>query len=333
MLMFRVTAVIAVAAAVSAADSTGAPRSGLARDSKAKAPPVRMLARIASDSSRQLRLVKPHGIAVDGAGRIFVADPVQHAIIVFDRQAPAAGRWTGNARHPLGGPAGLAFHTDGRLFATDAYKAQVVVFDAGGHAVASFGRDVLKRPAGVAVDAVRGRVYVADGGLRQVVTFDARTLSFTGPVATTKPSGRSAPANLAVNTKGMLYVTYPAECQVRAYETDGTLIHSFGTICIQPGEFARPSSIAIDREDRPLVVDAELGSLQVFSASGREVLFAGSLGRGPRLSLVRTAIALDSENRIYVAEQDSDGGSVSIFASVAAQNRQQSASGVVQARR
>ncbi|HET8549794.1 MAG TPA: hypothetical protein VFL57_17415 [Bryobacteraceae bacterium] len=267
-------------------------------------------------ASKQLRLVKPFGIAVDDARRMFVADPGQGAVLVYDRQARTAVRWTGNAKYPLLGPAGLAFGSAGRLFVSDSYRPRVVVFDKSGSAIASFGEDQLKRPGAVAVDANRGRVYVADVMLRQVLSFDERTFAkgkTLGEVRDAAGSRRSVPAGLGVNSRGQLYVVDRVNCRVQIYDPDGSGVSSFGTLCMEPGEFARPSSIAIDDEDHVYIADAELGSLQVLSADGRNVLFAASLGRGPGLSVLRTGIALDGDRRVYLAQQTPDGGSIQIF--------------------
>jgi DNA-binding beta-propeller fold protein YncE len=347
MVISRVTTAIAVAALLCAgtaaekSDAASASRSGGNRQGNIKSPAVRVLARIASaadvagkraatSSSKQLRLLKPHGVAVDPAGRVFVADPVQHVIMVFDRRARTATAWTGSAAHPLAGPAGLAFRSDNSLFVTDAYQGRVVVFDSAGNAVASFGKDLLKRPAGIVVDASRHRIYVADTGLRKIVTFDDRTFAFTGAFGSAQAV---APSNLALNSSGLLYVMYPAECLVRGYEPDGRVARSFETTCVQRGHLARPGSIAIDREDRIYVAAAELGSLQVFTPDGGNVLFTGSLGKRSGTPVVRTAIALDREGRIYVAEQEAAGGSICIFERISEQSRQLRARGMEQARR
>jgi DNA-binding beta-propeller fold protein YncE len=247
---------------------------------------------------------------------VFVADPSQSAVLVYDTQARTAVRWTGNTQNPMLGPAGLAFGADGRLFVTDSYRGQVIVFDKAGTFLTSFGKDQLKRPGAVAVDPARGRIYVADLLLRQVLSFDERTFApgkVFGAASPAAGSRRPAPAALAVNSKGQLYVADRVNCRVQVYEPDGAPALSFTTVCLDPGDFARASSIAIDSEDHVYVADAELGSLQVLTPDGRNVLFAGSLGRGRKLAILRTGIALDRADRIYLSEQGPDSGAVQIL--------------------
>ena len=108
------------------------------------------------------RLVKPFGVAVDRTGRIFVADPAHRAIVVYPRAEGPAARWKGNPHFPLVGPVAVAADSGGRVFAVDGYQAHVVVFDATGAPIAVFGKGILLRPEGIAIDSAAGRIYVGD---------------------------------------------------------------------------------------------------------------------------------------------------------------------------
>ena len=121
------------------------------------------------------KLAFPNGLAVDKAGRVYVADSNNGRLLVFDQQGSLVaqvGRGAGEGN--LGLPRGVAVDDQDRVFIGDATGQGVFVFRApsgdasnrvleyigffGGQGVAD---GTFSFPNGVAVDG-RGRVYVAD---------------------------------------------------------------------------------------------------------------------------------------------------------------------------
>jgi len=119
------------------------------------------------------KLSFPNGVAVDGAGNVYVSDSNNGRLLVFgtDGQVRAqVGRGAGQGN--LGLPRGLAVHGQGRVFVADSTGQGVFVFHSpsgdsqrldylgffGGEGIAD---GTFEYPNSVAVDA-RGRVYVAD---------------------------------------------------------------------------------------------------------------------------------------------------------------------------
>ena len=257
-----------------------------------------------------VRLAKPYGVAVDAASRIFVADAGRRGILVYDRQAGTAVRWTGSAKFPLAGPVAVAASRDGRVLAVDGFQGHVVVFDGGGTPVAVFGKVVLKRPEGIAIDERAGRVYVGDVRLHEVLAFDLRTFQpVKGPAAQF-----AAPASLAVNSKGQLLVGDGRNCRVQMFDAGGEPVGRFPTQCGQPGAPGRPHAIAVGPDDRIYVANPDDDSLQVFSPEGKPRQLVRSLGAAANAGGLRTGLAVDGEARVYVLEQRSGEGRLRIFA-------------------
>lgn len=267
----------------------------------------------------QLRLMKPYGVVVDKSNRIFVADTVQRAVLVFHRETGAAVRWRGNAQFPLFLPVGLALDPQGRLFVSDSFARHIVVFDPSGKPVAALGKGNLVRPGGLAIDAQRGWLYVADVVRNQIYVFNTTTLKLEKAIGSVilkgAPSeGRfSGPTNVALDSKGNLYVTDTWNCRVQVFDPEGKFLRVFGTQGIQPGMFMRPKGIAIDNEDHVYVVDAEFNNFQIFTPEGRPLLFVGSQGEEPGQFLLPTGMFIDHQNRIYVTEHRLGGGRLQIF--------------------
>lgn len=309
----------------------------LAWPSQSGSQAIRVVATVtaAEDRSRTagpLRLMKPFGVAVDNQGRIFVADPGQKGVLIYDRQGRNAARWSGTAQFPLQGPIAVAFDRDGRLFVCDAYQSQILVFDSGGNPVAAFGKGVLSRPGGIAVDSERGRIYVSDVRLHQILSFDLRSFAPSKPIGgpTEKdkagPGRFAAPANLAVNSKGQLLVSDMWSCRIQLFGPDGAFVQEFATECPH-GAYGRPNGIAVDREDHVYVVDSDGGNLQIFEPDGRPLQYIAQLGPRTPETILRTGIAVDREDRIYISEQQNDQGRVQIFAQTRDKRRQSQPAG------
>jgi len=121
--------------------------------------------------------------------RLYVADPGNRVIKVFDKQSGDMVKTIGDGEEPserLDRPTNLAFDDDGDLYVSDVGRFQVVKFDRDGHFKTTFGKagDNLghfARPKGIAVDR-QGHLYAVDASFNNVQVFnkDGRLLLFFG---------------------------------------------------------------------------------------------------------------------------------------------------------
>jgi DNA-binding beta-propeller fold protein YncE len=266
----------------------------------------RMVGDKKDNSKKTLR--RPYGIAVGKDGRIYVADSSQQAIVVFDPRDHSVTSWKGNSQIALSLPVGAALDSESRLFVSDSKGAQVVMFSPEGKPVVSLGAKLMKRPVGLAVDDRLGRLYVGDLELRKILVYDLKTLKLLKQIGgavtpgASDPDTLSAPANLAVDREGKLYVSDTLQCRVIVFNSEGKFIRSFGKAGDRPGEFARPKGIAVDSEGNVYVLDAAFGNFQIFNSEGKLLLYVGSGGDAPGEFSLPTGMAIDSQDRIYVAE-------------------------------
>lgn len=145
------------------------------------------------------------GVATAG-GRIFVADPPRHEVLVLSPSGAVEGRLGGpdGGKGPLHFPSAVAAAPGGDVLVADTFNFSVARFGAGGTPAgrlggAAEGPGSLARPKGVAAGA-DGRVYVADAERDVVVVFRADgaedyRLGATG----TEPGKFANPAGVSVS--------------------------------------------------------------------------------------------------------------------------------------
>jgi sugar lactone lactonase YvrE len=118
----------------------------------------------------------PGALSLDAAGRLYVVDTVNAAVVVFDERMdvlrvlrPPAGavlpRWEA-----------VAASSDGsRIYVADAHACRILAFDSEGKLLLAWGSqgeapEAFLRPAGLAVD-VQGFLHVSDALLHEIKTF------------------------------------------------------------------------------------------------------------------------------------------------------------------
>jgi DNA-binding beta-propeller fold protein YncE len=248
----------------------------------------------------ELDLVRPAGVAATGT-RIAVADPGAGVVHVYDLAAQRFTALRGCGDEPFAEPVAVAL-LDDDLYVSDAAAARVDVFRRNGECAAAWPLPAGSRPAGLAADSGRHRLYVADSGAHRVLAYDA-----TGTVVLElgrRGSGRGEfnyPTWLAVDDGGRLYVTDALNFRVQSFDAAGTPLASFGQHGDGSGDFASPKGIGVAGADAVFVVDALFDAVQIFDGDGRYLMVFGARGREPGHFWLPSGLAVAGD-RIYVAD-------------------------------
>jgi DNA-binding beta-propeller fold protein YncE len=165
---------------------------------------------------------------------------------------------------------------------------------------------------GLAIDDA-DRLFVSDAQAHRILIFNKL---HKGEAAIT--AGLVTPAGMAIdNENRFLYVADIGLDQVLVYDADTlTLIRKIGTPDTKhesnaPGDFAKPTSVALDPDGNLYVADMLNYRIEVFDADGKFIRAFGKHGDGPGYFAMPKGVAIDSDGHVWVT--DSIQGRVQLF--------------------
>lgn len=239
----------------------------------------------------------PWGIAVDGAGNVFVADTANNSIKKFTSDGVLLAKIGGPGSGPgqFSGLMGVAVDSGGNLYATD-HSASPPTRDR----IEKFVPDALapcgcgyafndewgvpgsldgqfKTPRDVATDTA-GNVYVTDYGNERIQKFDSNGFFLKAWGGHGSADGQLAfPEGLATDSAGSVYVADRANNRIQKFDSNGGFITKWGATGIGDGQFSGPGDVAVDASGSVYVADTGNDRIQKFAEVGAP---SGS-GAGP----------------------------------------------------
>ncbi len=242
---------------------------------------------------------KPYGVQVHD-GKIYICDIGPGNLVIVDPKQKTFGYLKGNASiGKLKKPANSATDSDGNLYVADAGRGEVLIYGKSGEFLKAFGKEVGMKPADVMVD--KEYVYVLDLKSDEIKLFKKKDTKFAYSIgkATEEQKGLSLPTNMAMDKKGLIYVTNTRAAKVMKLDRDGHLLQSIGQHGDLLGEFARPKGIAVDDAGRIFVVDGGHQNVQIFNEQGQLLMLFGEPGSGEAAMDLPTGIAVSRDNLDY----------------------------------
>ena len=258
---------------------------------------------------------QPMGLAISDDGeRVYVSDYGLNQVTVADLKnktmrvfAPDEG---------LLRPFNVVIGLNETVYVSDSVGKAVFAFDRNGKRIASFGRDDLDRPTGLAIDRERGVLYVVDSARHdsdkhRVLAYDLEGHKKFELGPKEGKGGRGSgdgefffPSYVAVDKAGFVYVGDTMNFRVQVFGTDGKFVRKFGEGGDGPGTFQRIKGMAFDSFGNLYVVDGGHANVQLFNKDAKVLMFFG--GSAPKLEYfdVPSGIAIDPKNnRIYVCNE------------------------------
>lgn len=249
----------------------------------------------------ELIFMKPWGIASDAKGHVYITDAPRASIFIFDMQNK-----TVSVVEKVGSPYGIAIDKGGRLFASSGKYKMILVYDAYGSPLWSFGEDVIKGPAGMAINKELGLLYVVDTKAHDIKVFNLRgDFLFTIGKRGSGPGEFNFPTDIDITSRGEIVISDSMNARVQILDSEGAFIRAFGQRGMGLSGFQIMKGIAVDSEDHIYVVDTLASHIKIYSMEGELLLVVG----GPYSGIVPGGfnlpmdIDIDDNDTIFITDQ------------------------------
>ena len=197
------------------------------------------------------QLSGPSGIVFDSRDNLYVVDSRNDRVQLFTRDGQLLDGWgrSGAREGEFARPWGITIDTQGDVYVADWGNNRVQKFSGEGEYIQSFGVEYpeemrLDHPSDVAVDS-EGDVYVVDWGNKRVQIFDSEGDILTCLYGDAVEFSKWAKEVVEANADALkAYRRVQDKSRLAAFE--------------------RPTSIAIDQNDRIIISESTRGRLQVY---------------------------------------------------------------------
>jgi DNA-binding beta-propeller fold protein YncE len=223
----------------------------------------------------------PRGIAIDGAGNIFVADTSNARIQKFSPNGTFVTSMGTKGRGPgqLEAPTGIAIARTGKLYVADAGNHRVQKLAPDGTLIAEWkgAEPGFYGPRRIAIGP-DDSIYVVDQGHARIVRFnlDGEVLATWGSGGTGDGQFRD-PTSVAVDPTNKVYVADPLNSRIQVFDSNGKFLNKWSI-----PEWAEPSGfedLAVNPDTGRLYASsAHMSTILVFDLQGNRT---GTLMPGP----------------------------------------------------
>ncbi len=203
---------------------------------------------------------------------------------------------------------GVVCDSEDRVFILTRGEHPIMVFDRDGNFLRSFGEGLFSNRTHGLYIAHDDSILAADDGIHTIQKFtpngekvmEIGERNHPAPRWSGQPFNR--PTSAAIRpASGDIYISDGyGNSRIHCYTGDGQYKFSWGEPGIDAGQFIRPHNIAVDADDRILVVDREAHRVQVFDPEGGFITMWSNIHRPDAMVLW--------ENHIYIGELNGMGG-------------------------
>jgi DNA-binding beta-propeller fold protein YncE len=190
------------------------------------------------------------GVAVDGRGRLYVADAQHNAVSVLTPSGQLAARWTGS----LQSPTEITVDHTGNVYVGD--SARVTEFSPSGQVR----QRITAHVTGLATGN-RGALFLA-AGLPSITE-----LNWNGKTEAVYSINAGVADAIAIGARGTKYVLDSSAGRLSVLDSSGTVVQVLGRRGKRRGLFSSPLALAIGPGGRLFVADTGNNRIDVFAPS------------------------------------------------------------------
>jgi DNA-binding beta-propeller fold protein YncE len=222
-------------------------------------------------------IMKPYGAAVT-TNNIYVCDTDVGLILQLNLSSRKLFALAPNGPAGLKQPVNVAMDDKGWFYIVDSLRDQVVIVDGKLNLVGTLCEKGVNKPRDIVLS--KDRIYVGDVAQHTVHVFDKATRAPLfdiphGAESTNLNSRLFQPINLALDSRGQLYVGDLGGYRVQVYDATGKYLRTVGHYGDNFGEFARLKGVAVDRDNLLYAVEAAGQFVQIFDDAGRLLMWFG----------------------------------------------------------
>lgn len=254
-------------------------------------------ARIVVGAGDTVKFLNP--VAVGGVkDQMLIVDAGAHAIYRYNLTTKAIQSLAQAGGQFIGEPMGIAVESDLSFYVADPVGKQVLYFDANGNLIRRFADAAnLARPVDVAVDEVRGQIFVADGSYSHIVIFSKTGQAMSAIGSRGQGPGKFRAITAIAKGKDSLFVADRLELPLQEIDiTTGALRFSIGR-----GQIMWPTAIIVDKRNRIFASDRTDNTIKIFDDI-RLIATIGGTGYAPGRFRLVTGMWLSDQNVLYVAD-------------------------------
>jgi hypothetical protein len=250
--------------------------------------------------------IRPRALAVDGKGDLIAVD-FRATIQVFSSEGKLKHHWR-TPDHAIGRPSGVGVDHHNNIYIADSHYHQVLVYSPTGQLIQTMGGDTGTAPhvgrfgyiADIALDS-KGNIYIAEAQQHERIT----KMASNGTILAEWGRRGELPGEfqriraIFIDAHDRLFVADACNHRIQVFDDQGRHLQTIGA-----GLLDYPFDVVTTSDGTILVAEWGANQVRRFSADGRPMDVWGAAGKAPGQLNKPWGLAIDSRNRLFVADTE-----------------------------